>query len=148
MSEFADVLRSWRERVTPAEVGLPAGPSRRTAGLRREELAALAGVSVDYIVRLEQGRAVHPSAQLLGALRELVGLGGPLPGLDGEPGPQARRGLLPLPDLRDRRPGQHAEGEHDQGTHGPAAQTPAAARPRSRGTAGRGAGARRRGGQR
>ncbi|QHF25774.1 helix-turn-helix domain-containing protein [Rathayibacter sp. VKM Ac-2804] len=68
MSEFADVLRSWRERVTPAEVGLPAGPSRRTAGLRREELAALAGVSVDYIVRLEQGRAVHPSAQLLGAL--------------------------------------------------------------------------------
>ena len=68
MSEFANVLRSWRERVRPAEVGLPAGSGRRTAGLRREELAALAGVSVDYIVRLEQGRAVNPSAQLLGAL--------------------------------------------------------------------------------
>lgn len=68
MSEFASVLRSWRERVRPAEVGLPAGPHRRTAGLRREELASLAGVSVDYIVRLEQGRAVNPSGQLLGAL--------------------------------------------------------------------------------
>lgn len=68
MSEFATVLRSWRDRVSPAEVGLPAGSGRRTAGLRREELAALAGVSVDYIVRLEQGRAEHPSPQLLGAL--------------------------------------------------------------------------------
>jgi len=68
MSEFASVLRSWRDRVSPADVGLPAGAGRRTAGLRREELAALAGVSVDYIVRLEQGRAAHPSPQLLGAL--------------------------------------------------------------------------------
>ncbi|MGD8194317.1 helix-turn-helix transcriptional regulator [Herbiconiux sp. P18] len=68
MSEFASVLRSWRDRVTPAEAGLPAGAGRRTAGLRREELAALAGVSVDYIVRLEQGRAQNPSPQLLGAL--------------------------------------------------------------------------------
>ncbi len=68
MSEFATVLRSWRDRVSPAEVGLPAGSGRRAAGLRREELAALAGVSVDYIVRLEQGRAEHPSPQLLGAL--------------------------------------------------------------------------------
>lgn len=68
MSEFASVLRSWRERVRPEAVGLPVGAGRRTAGLRREELAALAGVSVDYIVRLEQGRAMNPSAQLLGAL--------------------------------------------------------------------------------
>ncbi|SDZ10126.1 helix-turn-helix transcriptional regulator [Herbiconiux ginsengi] len=68
MSEFASVLRSWRDRVGPADVGMPAGAGRRTAGLRREELAALAGVSVDYIVRLEQGRATHPSPQLLGAL--------------------------------------------------------------------------------
>ena len=68
MSEFASVLRSWRERLSPADVGLPAGSGRRAAGLRREELAALAGVSVDYIVRLEQGRAQHPSPQLLGAL--------------------------------------------------------------------------------
>ncbi len=68
MSEFAEVLRAWRDRVRPAEVGLPAGPGRRTAGLRREELATLAGVSVDYVVRLEQGRATNPSPQLLGAL--------------------------------------------------------------------------------
>jgi transcriptional regulator with XRE-family HTH domain len=68
MSEFATVLRAWRDRVRPADVGLPAGTGRRTTGLRREELAALAGVSVDYIVRLEQGRSTHPSPQLLGAL--------------------------------------------------------------------------------
>jgi transcriptional regulator with XRE-family HTH domain len=68
MSEFASVLRSWRDRVRPEAVGLPAGPGRRTPGLRREELAALAGVSVDYVVRLEQGRATNPSPQLLGAL--------------------------------------------------------------------------------
>ncbi|WP_382306092.1 helix-turn-helix transcriptional regulator [Herbiconiux sp. UC225_62] len=68
MSEFASVLRAWRDRVGPADVGMPAGAGRRTTGLRREELAALAGVSVDYIVRLEQGRATHPSPQLLGAL--------------------------------------------------------------------------------
>ncbi|MBE1875696.1 helix-turn-helix transcriptional regulator [Myceligenerans pegani] len=68
MSEFASVLRAWRDRVSPASVGLPAGAGRRARGLRREELAALAGVSVDYIVRLEQGRAANPSPQLLGAL--------------------------------------------------------------------------------
>ena len=68
MSEFANVLRAWRDRVRPEDVGLPAGAGRRTSGLRREELAALAGVSVDYIVRLEQGRAVNPSPQMLGAL--------------------------------------------------------------------------------
>ena len=68
MNEFASVLRSWRDRVAPEEVGLPAGAGRRTAGLRREELAALAGISVDYIVRLEQGRARNPSPQLLRAL--------------------------------------------------------------------------------
>ena len=68
MSEFASVLRAWRDRVRPEDVGLPAGAGRRTSGLRREELAALAGVSVDYIVRLEQGRAVNPSPQMLGAL--------------------------------------------------------------------------------
>lgn len=68
MDEFASVLRTWRDRVQPADAGLPAGAGRRTAGLRREELAALANISVDYIVRLEQGRARNPSPQLLGAL--------------------------------------------------------------------------------
>ena len=74
MSEFAVVLRSWRDRVDPVEVWLPAGPGRRTPGLRREELAALAGVSVDYIVRLEQGRATNPSPQLLSALARALRL--------------------------------------------------------------------------
>lgn len=74
MSELSAVLRSWRNRVDPAEVGLPAGAGRRTPGLRREELAALAGVSVDYIVRLEQGRATNPSSQLLAALARALRL--------------------------------------------------------------------------
>ncbi|MFD9023517.1 helix-turn-helix transcriptional regulator [Streptomyces parvulus] len=74
MSEFANALKSWRKRVTPQQAGLPAGAGRRTPGLRREELAALAGVSVDYVVRLEQGRAVNPSPQLLGALARALRL--------------------------------------------------------------------------
>ena len=52
-TSLAATLRVWRDRLTPAEVGLPAGWSRRAVGLRREELADLAGVSVDYVVRLE-----------------------------------------------------------------------------------------------
>jgi transcriptional regulator with XRE-family HTH domain len=74
MSEFSTVLRAWRDRVTPEQVGMPAGTGRRTSGLRREELAALAGVSVDYIVRLEQGRASNPSVQTLTALARALRL--------------------------------------------------------------------------
>jgi transcriptional regulator with XRE-family HTH domain len=74
MSEFATVLRAWRDRVTPQQVGMPAGTGRRTSGLRREELSALAGVSVDYIVRLEQGRATNPSVQTLTALARALRL--------------------------------------------------------------------------
>lgn len=66
--ELGAALRGWRDRVTPADVGLPAGRARRAPGLRREELAMLAGVSADYITRLEQGRATAPSAQVLAAL--------------------------------------------------------------------------------
>ncbi|WP_258075416.1 helix-turn-helix transcriptional regulator [Rathayibacter sp. AY1E3] len=68
MEEFATVLRSWRDRIRPADVGLPAGSGRRATGLRREELAALSGVSVDYLVRLEQGRARNPSPSMLRSL--------------------------------------------------------------------------------
>ncbi|WP_370614003.1 helix-turn-helix domain-containing protein [Mumia sp. Pv 4-285] len=57
-----------RSRVTPAEVGLPEGPRRRVQGLRREELAVLAGISVDYVTRIEQGRGAHPSPSVLAAL--------------------------------------------------------------------------------
>src|SRR5690606_26555949 len=66
--ELADFLRRRREAIGPADVGLAEGPRRRTAGLRREEVALLAGMSVDYVVRLEQGRSSRPSTQLLGAL--------------------------------------------------------------------------------
>jgi transcriptional regulator with XRE-family HTH domain len=67
-SEFADLLRSRRHRLTPADVGLPAGTRRRTAGLRREEVAQLAGVSATYYTFLEQGRDVRPSRQVVTAL--------------------------------------------------------------------------------
>ena len=65
---LAEALRVARGRRTPQEVGLPAGTRRRVIGLRREEVAQLAGISVDYLVRLEQGRGPHPSDQVLGAL--------------------------------------------------------------------------------
>lgn len=72
--ELAAVLRVWRERLTPQAAGLPVNRGRRAAGLRREELAVLAGVSADYIVRLEQGRASAPSAQVCAALARALQL--------------------------------------------------------------------------
>jgi transcriptional regulator with XRE-family HTH domain len=65
---LGQLLRSRRERLVPADVGLPAGSRRRTAGLRREEVASLANVSTTYYTFLEQGRQVRPSAQVLDAL--------------------------------------------------------------------------------
>jgi transcriptional regulator with XRE-family HTH domain len=67
-SELADLLRTRRHRLTPADMGLPAGSRRRTAGLRREEVAQLAGVSTTYYTFLEQGRDVRPSRQVVTAL--------------------------------------------------------------------------------
>jgi transcriptional regulator with XRE-family HTH domain len=67
-AEFGKAVRRWRDRVLPEAAGLPTGGQRRAAGLRREELAMLAGISVDYVTRLEQGRATHPSAQVVEAL--------------------------------------------------------------------------------
>lgn len=63
--------------MAPAAVGLPDGGHRRAAGLRREELANLAGISVDYLTRLEQGRATSPSAQVLESLARALRLSGP-----------------------------------------------------------------------
>jgi transcriptional regulator with XRE-family HTH domain len=74
MSSLGETIRAWRDRLTPAAAGLPNGYSRRAAGLRREELAELAGVSVDYVVRLEQGRATTPSAQVAKALARALQL--------------------------------------------------------------------------
>jgi len=68
MAELSDFLRSRRARLRPEDVGLPDYGRRRVPGLRREELAQLAGVSVDYYVRLEQARDIHPSDSVLDAI--------------------------------------------------------------------------------
>ena len=73
-NELGGALRHWRDRIDPATVGLPVGRIRRTTGLRREELALLAGISVDYLIRLEQGRATSPSVQVLTALARALRL--------------------------------------------------------------------------
>jgi transcriptional regulator with XRE-family HTH domain len=73
-SELGDFLRSRRERLTPRAAGLPAGRRRRTPGLRREEVAELAGIGVDWYIRLEQGRSVSPSATTVDALARALKL--------------------------------------------------------------------------
>ncbi|MEV7045131.1 helix-turn-helix transcriptional regulator [Amycolatopsis sp. NPDC051061] len=72
--QFGQAVRRWRDRASPDAVGLPAGGHRRAAGLRREELAMLAGISADYLTRLEQGRASHPSAQVVETLARALRL--------------------------------------------------------------------------
>lgn len=72
--ELASFLRSRRERVTPADVGLPAGVRRRTPGLRREEVAQLAFISTEYYTRLEQNRAPRPSREVLSGLARALRL--------------------------------------------------------------------------
>jgi len=66
--ELAAFLRTRRDRLRPHDVGLPGGQRRRTPGLRRQEVAELAGLSVDYYIRLEQARGPRPSRQVLAAL--------------------------------------------------------------------------------
>ena len=75
-TEFGHTVRRWRDRVSPEAAGLPVGGHRRAAGLRREELALLAGISVDYVTRLEQGRAANPSEQVVEALGRALRLSG------------------------------------------------------------------------
>ncbi|MFF3749149.1 helix-turn-helix transcriptional regulator [Streptomyces sp. NPDC002018] len=72
--ELGTALHRWRDRIAPAEAGLPAGGPRETPGLRHEELARLTGLSVDYLVRLEEGRATSPSVQVLGSLARALRL--------------------------------------------------------------------------
>ncbi len=108
--ELADFLRRRREAIRPGEAGLADGPRRRTAGLRREEVAMLAGMSVDYVVRLEQGRSSQPSVQMLNALARALRLSDDERDhlfhlADHQPPPadgtarQARAGLLRMLDL-------------------------------------------------
>lgn len=75
-NQLGEFLRARRARVTPQEHGLEPGGERRTPGLRRDEVAMLAGVSTDYYVRLEQGRDRNPSPQVLLALAEALRLDG------------------------------------------------------------------------
>ncbi|NLU75312.1 helix-turn-helix domain-containing protein [Streptomyces sp. HNM0575] len=105
--ELADFLRSRRERIGPAEVGLPAGQRRRTPGLRREEAAQLAFISTEYYTRLEQARGPRPSREVLDGLSRALRLSdaerdhlhhlagvppGPLPG----PSRQVRQSIIDL----------------------------------------------------
>ncbi|MEY9945424.1 helix-turn-helix transcriptional regulator [Kitasatospora sp. GAS1066B] len=76
-TEFGHTVRRWRDRISPEAAGLPVGGHRRAAGLRREELALLAGISVDYVTRLEQGRAANPSEQVVEALGRALRVSAP-----------------------------------------------------------------------
>src|SRR6201999_4594585 len=73
-SELAGFLRARRERLAPREVGLPPGPRRRPPGLRREELALLAGVGITWYTWLEQGRPINASVQVLDAVARALRL--------------------------------------------------------------------------
>ena len=73
-NELGEFLLTRRSRVRPADVGFPCSQGRRVTGLRREEVAVLAGVSADYYARLEQGRERHPSGQVLDALARALHL--------------------------------------------------------------------------
>jgi transcriptional regulator with XRE-family HTH domain len=108
-AQLADFLRRRRAAMAPGDAGLPTGRRRRTPGLRREEVAALADMSVDYYARLEQGRGPHPSVEILGALGRalrlsvderdhLYHLGGQAPPTANGPSHHVRPGLLRLLD--------------------------------------------------
>ena len=74
-AELSDFLRSRRERISPEDVGLPAGGRRRTPGLRREEVALLAGVGVTWYTWLEQGREINASVQVLESVARTLQMG-------------------------------------------------------------------------
>ncbi|MFF0587155.1 helix-turn-helix transcriptional regulator [Streptomyces sp. NPDC003781] len=108
-TELADFLRRCRTRLAPADVGLPRGARRRTPGLRREEVAQLAGMSTDHYTRLEQARGSRPSRQMLAAVARalrltdderdhLFHLGGEEPSHHRTPTDHVRPGLLLILD--------------------------------------------------
>ncbi|MEV0561307.1 helix-turn-helix transcriptional regulator [Dactylosporangium sp. NPDC050588] len=113
--QLAAFLRSRRAKVLPADVGIDGGARRRTPGLRREEVARLAGISVDYYARLEQARGPRPSRQVLGALGRALRLlddertylfqvAGEQPALPAGPSPHVSAGILHLLDRLDDTP--------------------------------------------
>jgi transcriptional regulator with XRE-family HTH domain len=116
-AELADFLRRSRARLAPTDVGLAEGARRRTPGLRREEVAQLAGMSVDYYTRLEQARGPHPSRQILTSLARalrltdderdhLFHLAGEEPPRDRHGTGHVRPGLLLVLDRLDDTPAQ------------------------------------------
>lgn len=93
-NELGHTLRSWRDRLQPAQLGLPTAPHRRARGLNRKELAQLAGMSPDYLVQIEQGRASTPSVQVLAAVARALRL------TEAERAHLFRLAGLPVPDER------------------------------------------------
>lgn len=131
-AELGVFLRTRRARITPAEVGLPAGPRRRVPGLRRDEVAHLAGASVDYYVELERGRGAQPSPQMLAALARALRLDADerdyLFHLAGRPAPATGGGtehvppaLLALLDRLDTTPAQIITDLHETVVQNPLA---------------------------
>jgi transcriptional regulator with XRE-family HTH domain len=123
-AELASFLRLWRGRLQPGDVGLDAGPRRRTPGLRRQEVAELAGMSIDYYTRLEQARGPRPSQQVILALgralrlqsdelAHLHYLAGQAPQPPPRPEPEARPGLLRLLDRLDDTPALICDAKYD-----------------------------------
>jgi transcriptional regulator with XRE-family HTH domain len=114
-NELGRFLKSRRARIDPGQSGIEANPRRRVAGLRREEVASLAGISVEYYVRLEQGRAARPSEAVLDALaralqldgderRYLEGLARPRPSARSPRPERIRTELVQLLDMMERVP--------------------------------------------
>ncbi len=123
-AELAAFLRRQRARVQPADVGLEAGQRRRTPGLRRQEVAQLAGMSVDYYIRLEQGRGPRPSRQMIAAICRalrlshdetayLHHLAGEVPGPPPGPLREVRPGLLHLLGRLDDTPAIVCDAKYD-----------------------------------
>jgi transcriptional regulator with XRE-family HTH domain len=123
-AELAEFLRRRRGRVQPADAGLEAGGRRRVPGLRRQEVAQLAGMSVDYYVRLEQGRGPRPSRQMLAAISRalrlsdderayLYHLAGEVPGPPPGPPRDVRPGVLHLLDRLDDTPAMVCDASYD-----------------------------------
>ncbi len=115
--ELGAFLRSRRDRIRPTDVGLTAGPRRRVPGLRRDEVAQLAGASVEYYIELERGSGSQPSEQMLAALARALRLtaderdhlyhlaGRPVP-VQGGPAAHVHPGLLDLLDRLSSTPAQ------------------------------------------
>lgn len=123
-AELAGFLRSRRARVQPQDVGLAPGVRRRTPGLRREEVAGLAGMSVDYYIRLEQARGPRPSRQVLAAIARalrltdgerayLFNLAGEQPGPPPGPPQDVPQGILLLLDRLDDTPAYVLDAKYD-----------------------------------